>query len=552
MSKKENELLKQIEELKNEIKNLKSRKKYGLVWEEKEEQVVLDCQNKLPILKEVKSKVIMTDKNNSVNILIEGDNYHSLSVLSYTHKEKIDFIYIDPPYNTGSKDFKYNDSYVDSEDSYKHSKWTSFINKRLKLARELLNINGTIFISIDDNEVCQLKLLCDEIFGEENLEAIISWRRRTNQPNDKVKMIAKVAEFILVYSKNSKKLKENKNFNTLPLSEKRISDYSNPDNDRRGAWSTTPWCASRGQGGTRYEIKTPTGIMYNETWLGTKETFLNLLNDKRVIFPKNGNGKPRKKVFLYEREKEGQSAINFWFGQNYGDNLVASSELNDIFGGERAFDNPKPINLIKTLLKIKTNKRSIVLDFFAGSGTTGHAVLDLNKEDGGNRKFILCTNNENKIAEEVCYPRIEKIINGYKNKKNEKIIGLGGNLKYYKTNFVDTEHISKISDESKIKLTYQAGEMIALRENTLEELEKNDWWQIFTDGNKQTAIYFKEDKAKLQSLVGKLTKTNNKATLYVFSWGKNEYKNEFSDYENIRIEDIPEPILEVYKEINKL
>jgi len=211
------ELLKEIEKLKQEIKTLKNRKKYGLVWEEKPEQVVLNCQDKLPILKEVKNKAIITDKNKPVNILIEGDNYHSLSVLNYTHKEKIDFIYIDPPYNTGSKDFKYNDSYVDSEDSYRHSKWTSFINKRLKLARELLNINGTIFISIDDNEVCQLKLLCDEIFGEENLEAIISWRRRTNQPNDKVKMIAKVAEFILVYSKNSKKLKENKNFNTLPL-----------------------------------------------------------------------------------------------------------------------------------------------------------------------------------------------------------------------------------------------------------------------------------------------------------------------------------------------
>jgi len=211
------ELLKEIEKLKQEIKTLKNRKKYGLVWEEKPEQVVLNCQDKLPILKEVKNKAIITDKNKPVNILIEGDNYHSLSVLNYTHKEKIDFIYIDPPYNTGSKDFKYNDSYVDSEDSYRHSKWTSFINKRLKLARELLNINGTIFISIDDNEVCQLKLLCDEIFGEENLEAIISWRRRTNQPNDKAKMIAKVAEFILVYSKNSKKLKENKNFNTLPL-----------------------------------------------------------------------------------------------------------------------------------------------------------------------------------------------------------------------------------------------------------------------------------------------------------------------------------------------
>jgi len=184
---------------------LKKRKKYGLVWEEKTEEVVEMCKEKLPVLKEIKDKEIITDKDKPVNLLIEGDNYHALSVLNYTHAKKVDVIYIDPPYNTGNKDFIFNDHYVDKEDAYRHSKWLSFMEKRLKLAKNLLKDTGVIFISIDDNEVAQLKLLMDDknrgIFGENNLESIICWRRRTNQPNDKSKMIAKVAEFLLVYAK---------------------------------------------------------------------------------------------------------------------------------------------------------------------------------------------------------------------------------------------------------------------------------------------------------------------------------------------------------------
>jgi adenine-specific DNA-methyltransferase len=223
------------------------------------------------------------------------------------------------------------------------------------------------------------------------------------------------------------------------------------------------------------------------------------------------------------------------------------------------FDFPKSIYTVYDCLFAVVGERpkANILDFFAGSGTTGHAVLEMNKIDNGNRKFILCTNNENNnggkggIADSVCYPRIKAIIKGYKNKKGNKIKGVSANLSYYKTDLVDIEQIHKVPDEAKINITYQAGGMIAVRENTLKEIEKNEWWQIFEGNEKLTAIYFKEDKKKLEEIINKLEKKNLPVVLYIFSWGKNEYKGEYSS-ENIRIEDIPEPIIEVYKEINSL
>ena len=554
----------EVENLKAEIerlkKELKKRKKYGLVWEEKPEEVVEMCREKLPVLKEVKNKEIITDKDKPVNLLIEGDNYHALSVLNYTHAKKVDVIYIDPPYNTGNKDFIFNDRYIDKEDAYRHSKWLSFMEKRLKLAKNLLKDDGVIFISIDDNEVAQLKLLLDDknrgMFGENNLESIICWRRRTNQPNDKSKMIAKVAEFLLVYAKNSNILKEKRVFNTIPLSEVRASSYSNPDNDPRGPWSTTPWRASRGQGGTKYKIKTPTGKIYDEIWLGMRETFEKLLKDKRIVFPNNGNGKPRKKVFLYERQQEGQSAINFWFGREYGDNLSASAELNDLFGGERVFDNPKPVNLIKMILRIKTSKDSLILDFMAGTGTTGQAVLDLNKEDGGNRQFILCTNNENNICTDVCYPRIKKVIKGYKNLKGENINGLGGNLKYFKTDFVDYD---EPTDRNKIKLTQQATDMLCVKEGTFEKVVDNEKFKIFKNLHHYTGIIW--DQTAIPAFKKAIEDIKGEFSVYVFSLGDETFDEEFEDAcsvgngisngvkQSIKLSPIPEAILRVYRRI---
>jgi adenine-specific DNA-methyltransferase len=249
---------------------------------------------------------------------------------------------------------------------------------------------------------------------------------------------------------------------------------------------------------------------------------------------------------------EGVLPMTWWDKKEYSSTAYGTNLLKDIFAELQIFSYPKSLYAVMDSIRVMSDKKdAVILDFFAGSGTTGHATLELNKQDGGNRKFILCTNNENKICEEVTYERIKRVAKGYKNRKGEKVEGLGGNLSYFKTDLVSVDKLRRVSDESKIKVTYQAGEMIALRENTLNEIERNDWWQIFESDAKLTAIYFTENKTKLKELLRLLEKKNKPTTLYIFGWGKNEYKNDYSTH-SIRVEDIPEPILEVYKEINRI
>lgn len=398
-------------------------------------------------LKPAKDESVKFDE--SENLFIEGDNLEVLKLLQKAYFEKIKMIYIDPPYNTGG-DFVYKDNFTAPLKSYLeqtgqidgngnklqtnketggryHSDWLSMMYPRLKLAWNLLRDDGVIFISIDDNEVHHLRMIMDEIFGEENFEGMVSWRRRVNQPNDETKMIAKVSEYILIFSKSKQNLKDNNSFNKISISKERLSFYTNPDNDFRGDWSSTPWCASKGQGGSRYEIITPTGVKYNETWLGTRDTFQSLLNDNKIIFPNSGKGKPRKKIFKADRIKDGQSAINFWFDGRFGDNLSANREMKDLFGDERIFDYPKPTNLVKTMLEIATsvNSSDIILDFFAGSGTMAQAVMELNAKDGGDRKWICVQLPEAvdikseaykagyKTIADIAKERIRRVIAGY-------------------------------------------------------------------------------------------------------------------------------------------
>ncbi|MDD4110954.1 MAG: site-specific DNA-methyltransferase [Clostridia bacterium] len=551
----EKTLLKKITELEAELKKVKKQKKYGLVWEDKPEQIVEDCKHNVPILRLKEKKkgidpVIITDKLKDENILIEGDNYHALSVLNYTHKGKIDVIYIDPPYNTGNNDFIYNDNIVDKEDSFRHSKWLSFMSSRLKLTKDLLKENGVMFISIDDNELFNLKILIDEIFGDGNFELLV-WDKVTGNKNagsGKMKItyrFRKDHEYIVCVYKNKEIIKFIK-----PTGIKEFkNDYGNIDNDPRGNWMSCEICKSEEKsipnGKNFFTFTTPFNKKITRQWHYSQDELDELVKDNRIYFG-NGNIIPRLKKFLDEESEITPTSIL--------QKIASTTDGNrDSLKIDIPFDNPKPIELIKYLLNlvVQKNNKSIVLDFFAGSGTTGHAVLDLNKQDGGNRKFILCTNNENNICEEITYKRLNRAIIGYKNKKDENIDSLGGNLCYYKTALVDIKKLYNVSDQDKVNLTYQAGEMIGFKENTLNEIEKNDWWQIFEGNGKITAIYFKEDKEKLLKLVETLEKKNQPTSLYIFSWGKNEYKSEYSS-SNIRVEDIPEPILEVYKEINCL
>ena len=389
------------------------------------------------------------DWDTTDNIFIEGDNLEVLKVLQRQYHNKIKMIYIDPPYNTG-KDFVYPDNFKEGLANYLefsqqvdagnkkvstntetagryHSNWLNMMYPRLKLARNLLTDDGVIFISIDDAEQSNLKKLCDEIFGESNFEGSIKWRRRSNQPNDDGKMVATVSEYILIYSRNSNNLNSQNGFGRMPLSDERLSAYTNPDNDPRGAWSSTPWMASKGQGGSEYTITTPSGVSYTGVWLGNRQTYQRLIAENKIIFPDSGKGKPRKKIFAKERIAKGQAAIDFWVGKSYGDNLTATSEVKSLFVEfQRVFDYPKPTAMIKSLARIGSpNHDDIILDFFSGSGTTAHAVMQLNAEDGGNRKHIQVQlpepTDEKSEAYKAGYKKISDIARERINRAGEKI-----------------------------------------------------------------------------------------------------------------------------------
>lgn len=538
MNKKLDEYTK--DELLAYVRQLQKDTKFGLVWNPKQENIVTECETKVPVLQEVLDKAISKAGNDEpTHLLIEGDNYHSLSVLNYTHAGKIDVIYIDPPYNK-DKEFIYNDNYVDKEDSFRHSKWLSFMSKRLTLAKELLADHGVIFMSIDDTEQAHLRILCDQIFGYENFEGHIHWRRRSNQPNDKTKLIGLVAEHIIVYAKNSKQLKEY-GVGKLPLTGK----FTNPDNDPRGDWNSKPWKIGSNQSGSKYSIIKPNGQNIEGEWMGEKSTYDALVADGRIVFPRGGDGSPRKKIYRNERESEGQSATNWFPHELFGSNQNATDELKALFDGVCPFDNPKPTTLISRLVELGCiSKNAIVLDFFAGSGSTGHAVVKLNAEDGGKRQFILGTNNENGIAENITYERMKKVISGYSD-----VDGIPANLRYYKTDFVEVGGLNKLTDDDKLEITKEMGAMIALREKSFEQMDQTSHWQTYENATQVTAIYYREDKTKIDEYIDKLNAQNKPVKLYVFGWGKNagtEYASK-----KISVEDIPEPLIEVYKEIAK-
>jgi len=370
------------------------------------------------------------NENKTKNTLISGDNLEVLRILQKSYMNKIKMIYIDPPYNTGN-DFIYQDDYKEPTERYLqktgqaddegllttnpkadgryHANWLNMMYPRLKLARNLLRDDGVMFVSIDDHELHNLRIILDEIFGEENFEGIITWRRRHNQPNDKTKMIGKVSEYILAYAKNSTKYKES-GIGKIDIT----AEFSNPDNDPKGDWASKPWKVGSGQSGSRYKITSPTGVIFEEEWMGDKDTFQEFLKEGRIYFTRNGDGLPRKKYYRFEREDEGQCATNWWHHEYFGHNQGANQQLTRLFGRKNVFSNPKPTKLIKNLLKIANVKdEDLVLDFFAGSGTTGHAVMELNKEDLQKRNFILIQipekTQENSKAFELGYTDIISI-----------------------------------------------------------------------------------------------------------------------------------------------
>ena len=544
------------EELIYEIKKLKRQKRFGLVWEDKPENVVRECETKLPVVKEVEEKAIGDIGGEPTNIIIEGDNYHALSVLNYTHAGKIDVIYIDPPYNTGNKDFIYNDCYVDKEDTFRHSKWLSFMSKRLVLAKNLLKDDGVIFISIDDNEQGCLRLLCDSIFGENNFVCYFVWQKSFAPKNDN-KYISTSHEYVLMYAKIKNCYKRN----LVPRSEKNNAGYSNPDNDSRGVWTSGTCLATTFSKSGVFEVCAPCGKKHTppvgRCWRYSKQKFDDLIKDNRIWFGKNGDGVPRVKRFLTEMP-QGVVPQTWLDYKEVGSGQDGAKDLREIFGGETVFSFPKPLKLMKYLIDRHEKKNAVVLDFFAGTGTTGQAVMELNKEDGGHRQFILVTNNEAKgkadagtegIAEKVTYPRIKTVITGIRPDGTKYSDGIPANLRYFKTDFVEK---GKTTDDTREALITECCDMIRIRENAFEHVASSPEYRFYKNDKVFVPIIF--DQFAIAETWEKVEELNTeKLPVHCYNFSYNRHANEEEIPEDTKLEwtacSIPETVLEVYKRI---
>ena len=559
-----------IRELEKEVKKLNliiqkdSKTKYGLRWIDVPEAFEKDSENKIPILEEAKDKAIKNDDGKPTHILIEGDNYHALRCLNYTHKGKIDVIYIDPPYNTGSDGFTYKDkrflsqfpdgTTIPKEHPLRHSTWLSFMSKRLELAKNLLSEKGVIFISIDDNEQANLKLLCDQIFGEECFVSDVIWQNSI-QPKGYLGSVSMQHNYMLIYSRNS-----GWEIGNLKRTEEDNKAYKNPDNDPRGLWRSGDVRNALYRPNLIYDIISPSGNRISPPsengWRWSKETVEEKIKTGEIIFNKDETGIIRK---IYLDTVEGKAPESIWFGEKVGTTRAATSELKEIFNGKAPFDTPKPVSLIERVVQLSSSKHSIVLDFFAGSGTTLHATMKLNAEDGGNRQCILVQQKEkdNNICQNITYERNRRVMQGYTNPKGEKIEGLGNSLKYYRTVFVGENEAEYATDKDKIILSKKAGCLLSMAENTLEEYISTDRYQIFGDDkNSFTGIYFSANADKISEFTAKLEQLRNLSLLneinaYFFSSGDGtEFSDEFKSLKNIKIKSIPEPILEVYRRLN--
>ena len=542
---------------------LNEKKTYGLVWEDHEEAVEEQLREQLPVFREVPERRILSDDADVPNhIIIEAENLHALVALTYTHAGKIDVMYLDPPYNTGNKDFVYNDSYVDSEDSYRHSKWLSFMEKRLKIAKTLLSDKGVVFISIDDNEQANLKLLCDEVFGQENFVALIPWRKRTAK-SDVPHGLSQDYEWVLCYSKE---------LFQAGIKKETRKYYETPDFPNK-PWRVHDMTTQRSsieRPNCYFTIVNPkTGKKYpanpNRVWANNEETFVDYYKNDRIVFPGDYDflniSKPVIRYWKDDDEKKagdlfGFTAVSTDLPADIGMTQDGTKDIDAVFGS-KVFGFPKPLSLIKYLLQIATPraKNVTVLDFFAGSGTTMHAAMQLNAEDGGHRRCILVTNNENGICENVTYERNKRVIQGYTTPKGEQVEGLTkNNLRYYKADFISREQSSK----NKRELVKAATDLLCIKENLYEEAKitcngktlRKDYARHFVDGDKEMIIIY--EPAVIKYIVEELKTWSKKEfiKIYVFSEGRYAYDDDFKDViEKVTLCALPDAIYQAYRRV---
>lgn len=543
---------------------LRESKTYGLVWEDKPEDVEERLREELPVLTEVSDRAIISENPDAPNhIIIEGDNLEALSTLAYTHAGKIDVIYIDPPYNTGNKDFIYNDSYVDSEDSYRHSKWLSFMSKRLRIAKKLLSDRGVIFISIDDNEQANLKLLCDEIFNGFTFISSIIWRKQGGGKSDS-KYIANNTEYILCYGN-----KETERFSTQAPDAEIFNKTD--ENGRKYRLMSLDFGSLSYHKSLDYPITLPNGIIcypggskekweerqkgnYSTkdwTWRCSPKEYQRRLEAGIIEFTYNkrtGRWKVQERLYLDTRDGGLFENIILDFT-----NRTANNEIQSIFGN-RSFAYPKPTLLIKFLVSLIHGISFTVLDFFAGSGTTLHAVMQLNAEDGGKRTCILCTNNENGICENVTYERNKRVINGYTKPNGEAVEGLhNNNLRYYRTAFVGRSR----SVQNMRRLVNLSTDMLCIKEDLYTEKKQfarqktyKGVFRFFDDGKRQMLVIYREEAiAELVPLIAS-TDYAEPIKVYVFSPSEDPWEAEFEDVaDKVQLCALPQAIYNTYKRI---
>lgn len=543
---------------------LRENKTYGLVWEDKPEDVEERLRDELPILTEVPERAIISEDKDAPNhILIEGDNLEALATLAYTHEGKIDVIYIDPPYNTGNKDFIYNDSYVDKEDSYRHSKWLSFMNRRLKIAKKLLSDRGIIFISIDDNEQAQLKLLCDEVFGNKNFVADLIWSNQEGGGSSDSKLFRIKHEHIIVFSKDISQL------------DIKGVDITNEDRYKE----EDEYSKVRGK---YYLQKLGMGsIQYSESL-----NYPIIAPDGSEIYPSdNNNGK--KACWRWSKEKLNwgiengfiviKKSKNIWTVytkqylncDNNGEIIIRTqrplgiidkfsstqaAKFLESIGLSKLFNYSKPTDLIKYLIDRFVDFNPIILDFFAGSGTTLHATMQLNAEDGGHRQCILVTNNENNICEEVTYERNRRVIQGYTNAKGEEVVGLTkNNLRYYRTGFVGRSR----SMQNMRKLVNLATDMLCIKEDLYTEQNTfggqktyKGIFRYFDDGKKQMLVIYREEAIdELVDIIYEMDITQP-IKVYVFSPSEDPWEGSFDDVsDKVELCALPQAIYNTYRRI---
>ena len=472
------QLLTYISDIEKDIKG----KKYGLVFEEHRESIDEVLENNLPVLTE--DTDLFIDNGGQMNFLIEGDNLASLKLLEKTHKCKIDIIYIDPPYNTGAKDWKYNNDYVDENDTFRHSKWASMMCARLSIAKNLLTDNGILVCAIDHNELYQIGMILDSLFGEDNRIGICAVVHKPEGRNQE-KFFGTSHEYALYYAKNKNLAK----FNKVVLDDEMQQTFDKYD--EQGAYKRKNFIRmADGKYATReakpnfwYPIYVSPGlnnfsIVKNDgwfeifpviksgverTWKTLPATFMKLVSENSIEADLVDG-----RVEIYEKLRENQVIKTHWIKKEYHAYHFGSKILNEILGTKK-FDFPKSLFLMRDIFKLISPRKATILDFFAGSGTTGHAVMKLNAEDGGSRKFILCTNNENNICRDVTYERIKRVIA----KEDYK-----ASLKYFKVDYLP------ISD----KLYYEYADELLLHIRELVELENG----INFNGNTEIAIVLTE------------------------------------------------------------